>query len=409
MARGRPRKAPRNLPQHIDYSRVPAGLYWDPSGTGRWYVRDDNPEGGTKVTSVAGPAAKLSDLHAIAEARRGDTARGTVDWLSEQFQGSTEFKKLATGTQRDYKWCASVLKARPFGQLLAGKVPLPLVQRLVEDIAAGRAESRKGAGDAIEPRPAKANHVLRYLRRLYSWGARMGHVTHNPGRGVRQAEELGEFKMPDPAVFAAVLRFAQERGQRKAHSKGSVSPTLHPAMEIAYAARLRGIEVTTLTDAHALEGGLQSNRRKGSLDNVTRWNPRLRAAWDAAVAVRKSAIERTGRPIPLLASQRFLFVAGDGAPMTKSGFDSNWQRLMKLAIAEKIITEEQRFTLHGIKHRGITDTAGTRAAKKDASGHRTDAAFDRYDHEMQVVEPATHADFSGDFSGGNKKGTLSDA
>lgn len=405
----RPRKAPRNLPKHIDYSRVPAGLYWDPSGSGRWYVRDANPEGGTKVTSVAGPGAKLSDLHAIAESRRGDTARGTVDWLGEQFQSSTEFRKLALGTQRDYKWCAKVLNDRPFGQLVAAKVSLPLVQRLVEDIAAGRPESRPGAQDAIEPRPAKANHVLRYLRRLYAWGARFGHVTHNPGQGVRQAEEVGAFKMPDPAAFLAVLQFAQERGARQAHSKGSVSPTLWPAMEIAWAARLRGIEVTTLTDAHALEAGLLSNRRKGSLDNVTRWNPRLQAAWAAAVAIRKAAVERTGRPIPLQAGQRFIFVAADGAPMTKSGFDSNWQRLMKLAIAENVITAEQRFSLHGLKHRGISDTAGTRAAKKDASGHKTEAAFDRYDHELQIVEPAQSAEFSGGFSGGNKKGTLSDA
>lgn len=405
----RPRKTPPTLPKHIDYTRVPPGLYWDPSGSGRWYVRDSKPEGGTKVTSVAGSTAKLSDLHAIAEARRGGQARGTVDWLGEQFQGSTEFKKLAIGTQRDYKWCAQVLKSRPFGQLVASKVPLPLVQRLVEDIAAGREESRPGAGDAIEPRPSKANHVLRYLRRLYAWGARFGHVTHNPGKGVLQAEEVGAFKMPEPAAFAAVLQFAQERGQRQAHSRGSVSPSLWPAMEIAWAARLRGIEVTTLTDANALEAGLLSNRRKGSLDNITRWNPRLQAAWAAAVAVRKAAVERTGRPIPMQPAQRFLFVAADGAPMTKSGFDSNWQRLMKLAIQEGVITPEQRFTLHGLKHRGITDTAGTRAAKKDASGHRTDSAFDRYDHEMQVVEPAQSAEFSGGFSGGHKKGTLSDA
>ena len=35
---GRPRKVPANLPAHIDYAKVPKGIYWDASGTGRWYV-----------------------------------------------------------------------------------------------------------------------------------------------------------------------------------------------------------------------------------------------------------------------------------------------------------------------------------------------------------------------------------
>lgn len=405
--RGRPRKTPANLPAHIDYARVPVGLYWDASGQGRWFVRDPHPEGrGTKSKTVAGPSARLSDLHAIAEARKGHSQRGTIDYIGEQFRASSEFKALAIGTRRDYAWCAEVLRTlptrqkTPFGQLQVDKLAVPVIQRLVELLAQGRPESRPGAGDAIPATPSKANHVLRYLRRLCAWGIRFGHCTTNPATGVRQADEAGAFKMPDMATFNAVLAFARERGARKAHTDGSCPPYLAPAMELAYGVRLRGIEVTTLTDAHALEAGIRSNRRKGSRDNVTEWDPRLRAAWDALQAQRKAAVARSRRPVPLQLEQRFLFVAQDGAPLTKSAFDSAWQRLMALAVKDGVITDEQRFTLHGLKHRGITD-----AEDKASGGHRTEAMRQRYDHAVPLVKPSRHADFSGDFSGGKEKGT----
>jgi hypothetical protein len=58
-------------------------------------------------------------------------------------------------------------------------------------------------------------------------------------------------------------------------------------------------------------------------------------------------------------------------------------------------TREQRFTLHGLKHRGITDTKGKKAEKKEASGLKTDAMLDLYDHEVAVVEPAQSGEAEG--------------
>ena len=60
-----------------------------------------------------------------------------------------------------------------------------------------------------------------------------------------------------------------------------------------------------------------------------------------------------------------------------------------------MIAREQRFTLHGLKHRGITDTKGKKAEKKEASGHKTDAMLDLYDHEVAVVEPAQAGEADG--------------
>lgn len=86
------------------------------------------------------------------------------------------------------------------------------------------------------------------------------------------------------------------------------------------------------------------------------------------------------RPVPLKASDPAIVVAQDGVALTKSGFDSACQRLIKVAIAERVLSADERFALHGLKHRGVPDTPGNRAQKKDATGHRSDAAFDVYDH-----------------------------
>ena len=72
-------------------------------------------------------------------------------------------------------------------------------------------------------------------------------------------------------------------------------------MESKYLCRLRSIEVLGLTDAHASEQGIYVVRRKGSDDNIVRWSPRLRVAWDAAVAVRATIRDHRSnksRPIP---------------------------------------------------------------------------------------------------------------
>lgn len=61
---------------------------------------------------------------------------------------------------------------------------------------------------------------------------------------------------------------------------------------------------------------------------------------------------------------------------------------MRAATEAQVITPEQRFTLHGLKHRGVTDTQGSRRRKQLASGHRTDAMVRLYDHDVPVVATA---------------------
>lgn len=400
MGRGRKRKHDPSIPPHIEQGKLPAGIYWDKSGRGRWYVIEPNPEGGLKKPTVAGPAARLSDLHSIMESRAGSDQRGTIGFVMTQFRSSTEYARLAKTTKADYDYCENELrkiKTRlgvTFDQLIIDRLETPVFQRLNENIA---------KGDNGQPHPTKANKIQRYLRRTIAWGKRIGHCRSNPAAGVKLTKERKQFKMPDRGVYAATVTYAQRCGALKPHTKGSCPPYLWCVMEIAYLCRMRGIEVINLTDAHATEEGLKVSRVKGSNDNVVRWNPRLRAAWNAVLELRAAVVSKRSRPIPIRAEQRYVFVNQSGGKLSKSALNQAWQDFMPAAIKANIIEPEQRFTLHGLKHRGVTDTVGNKAVKREASGHKTEAAFQVYDHEVAIVEPAIAPEFSGEFSGLVKK------
>ncbi len=381
----RPRKHNPSIPAHIDQSKLPKGIYWDKTGSGRWYVLEQP----RKAVMVAGPAALLSDLHAIMEARAGGATRGTVGFVIDQFEASTEFADLTPGTRKGYEHQAKLVRSykTPMGATLdtlqVARLSPAAIQRIVEKIAKG--------GNGQPGQPTKANHLLRYLRRTFAWGVRHGACTSNPAAGVRQAKERARFRMPSPEVFTRLCAFAIERGRRKAHTAGSVAPYLGHLMVIAYGCRLRGIELVTLTDANATETGILSNRRKGSRDNVTRWTPELRAAWDALVELRKAAHKRHSidTVVPMQRENRPLVVSQRGQALSKSSLDSAWQRLMDMATKPEdgqppLLREEERFTLHGIKHRGITDSED-----KGSGGHKTEAMRQRYDHEVPIVNAPT--------------------
>jgi hypothetical protein len=115
------------------------------------------------------------------------------------------------------------------------------------------------------------------------------------------------------------------------------------------------------------------------------------------VALRATILGREAnrsRPVPFKAQDRYLFITQTGTPLTKAGLDNAFQDLIRVAIEAGVIAEKDRFNLHGLKHRGITDTAGNKGDKKTASGHKTDAALEEYDHEVPTVDPSNAPEFS---------------
>lgn len=375
MRRGRKRLFDSSIPAHIRQQEIPAGAYWNRRDA-NWYtiVQDGDRR---KRVKLADGKARLADIHAKLDAVRGVDSE-SLDWLMGEYERSLEFRELTKSTQAGYtkyRKVASTQKTRLglLGALPAAKLDTPLFQALVSRIALDEAT------------PTKANHFMRYVRLVYSWGVRYGKVPRNPVKGVKQVKERKRQRLPEDVAWEALIAFAKERGAYTSHRAGSLAPYLWIAAELMYLCRLRSIEATTLAEDAELPEGLRTNRRKGSRDNIVAWTPRLRAAWDAAKERRREILRRHHLPEQVRPKDRIVLVTQEGTPMKAGTFQSRWQAMIKLAIDEGVITAEQRFGTHDNKRKGITDTPGTRHDKQHASGHKSERMIDDYDKELPVV------------------------
>jgi site-specific recombinase XerC len=363
VSRGRPRLFDKTIPVHIEQAKIPVGAYW--SRTDRVWFTFIEEGGKRKRRKLAGPEARLSDLHRLLEEFAG-VERGTVGWLCDQFNASDKFKKLASNTQTDYLDQRKLVntyqtKHGSLAKIRVSALSPPFIQRIIDKIA-------------VEF-PSKANHLLRYLRRVFSWGMLRGYCATNPAKGVEQAAERKLRRMPAPDVYLAVLE----------HARANYPVYLWVALELAFLCRLRGIETITLTDAHATPDGIHTNRRKGSRDTMVMWSPRLRSAWEAAIDERKRIWDKKHIPTPMQADKRLALVNMHGKPVSRQALSTIWQTLMIDMVEQGLITTEQRFGLHDSKRKGITETKGNRADKQDAGGHRTQAMVDVYDQSLPEV------------------------
>ncbi|MCD5970404.1 site-specific integrase [Pseudomonas quasicaspiana] len=377
MKKARKRKHNPHIPNHIDQAALPAAIYFDQRNAGVWYTLHYDETGKQRRRNVAPADVTLAELHQIMEQTSG-ADRGTLRYLCDQFHLSDRYKRLASKTHDDYCYSRDVLLdiptrlGKPLGDLLVKKFTAALVQRIVDRLA-------------DEGTPSKAAHALRYLRRVLQWGRNRGFLELNPAQGIEAPVERKRRRLPGHQVMDDLVDRALAFGRLARNEKGGCPEYLSYVMEISYLCRLRGIETITLTDAHELPEGIMTNRRKGSRDNIVRWTPRLRAAWEGAKAYRAKVWTRKATVIPIRADRRYLIVASHGGPLRKSSLDTAWQRFILSAISDGTITAEERFGLHDLKRRGITDTVGNRAVKQEASGHRDEAMMDVYDLSLPLV------------------------
>lgn len=387
MTRGRKRRFDETIPHHINQNKLPNGCYWNRRDR-YWYTYVEGAK--PRMRRLGSEEMLLSDLHHAMEQLNG-IERDTLDYLLKLHRGSPQFSGLAKSTQDDYEYCRAILQnfrtklGIPFASLKLRKITLPLVQVLVDDIAAGK---RSFDDTALQPTPSSGAHVQRYLSAAFAWGMPRGHCPTNPADGIDMPKERKAHRMPDAVTMKAVVALFKRRGALPSRRRGSLAPYVWAVAVIAYSCRMRGVEVRELTDADETEDGIIVDRRKGSLGNVTRWSTELREAWNWLKKRRNRIWEKKRRPLPLRAEDRPLVVTEGGTTVGKHTMSSAWRRAMAAALAAGLITEEERFGLHGLKHRGVTDTKGTKADKQLASGHKSMQMVNRYDHERPIVDPA---------------------
>jgi integrase len=347
----RPRQS-ASLPNGIKPEALPIYVYWDATGKGRWLLKTyDRATRKTSTKRLAGPKATLREIWDAYEAHTQEPPKAlTVRSLIEMFEASPQWADLAETTRRDYRICAaSICAAKTKNGQEAGEThPGGWTPGGVRKVIEARAETSR----------SRANHDLRYLRRLFSWAVERDLIATNPARGVSILKEASRDRYVTDDEYVGFLALAGEK-----------YPYLAPVAELAYLCRLRVSEVCDLRRDGITEAGLFAARRKGSKDALTGWTPRLRAAVDCALGLHEGD------------TNPYLIPGATGGRMGESTIQTAWQRSM----VEWAALGNPRWTIHDIKRKGISDFEGDKLA---ASGHRSASMLKVYD-VLPSKAPAT--------------------
>jgi len=369
-----PRSRLKKYPSHIDESKLPDRCNFDPRGKGRWYISYKDENGKRRTCGIGDSSTSMSELHKRVEEFFREDRDNTQSflWLADKFANSKQFKELSAGAKNQYKYARKYLielklkNGKTLGDSDRSKWKPSLIQIIIDKIAQ-------------EGHATKAKHVKQYLSRLFNWGLSRGYCADNPVKAIELPKERKLRRLPSRDLVRNLIAFSQN--ENKPHY-------IWKFLEVGYLCRLRGIELREMTEDQITEKGLLCRRAKGSRTNITEWNDRLRFAIDQALNTRDEIWKENSRPFPLHAKDRLVFVNQAGDRITKSGWDSGWQRFLKRAIQNGVMTEDQIFGLHDMKRRGTTDTQGTDEDKMKATGHKERDMLDVYDQSIAVVKPA---------------------
>lgn len=330
---------------------------------------------------MAGREAKLSDLHRLIEEWDG-VERDTFLWVANKYFESAKFNNLLVNTKNDYKLSHDIIASyptkigKPLCSIQISRWDNPLVQKLVDKLS-------------VERGPTTAKHVHGFIRLVFRWGAHRGYCTGNPAIGTELPKERKRQRLPDAQAYDRLVSYAKVNGTYGQKKAGSCPHYIWAIMEIEYLCRLRGIECRNITDDHIRPEGFYVQRTKGSRDNLVEWNDRLRDAVNHLQLCRKEIWKLNIIPFPINATQRSLVVNTKGLPLERNAYQSAWGRFIRGCISRGTIEESERFSLHDLKRKGVTDTVGNQAEKQDASGHRDVRMLAVYDKSVPKVKPAS--------------------
>lgn len=280
---------------------------------------------------------------------QGGAALPTVGWLLERYLASTVAADLSPTTRTEYRRQTAFIKRYPItGGRTFGDI---LLKVLTPGKFTKYLDARKNDGA-----PVSGNREVALISIAWSWALARDEVAlPNPCKLAQRHKERARTRYVTDEEYAAAFELA------------GIYRYLRPAMELAYLCRLRQGEVRALKKSDLTERGIDCKRLKGSRDAVTLWSPRLREAVRLA-----GAIEREVDSIYLLHN-------ANGQPLTKTGFDTAWQRLQARVRKDGM----EPFHFHDLKAKGISDFAGDKQA---AGGHRTAAMVAIYDRKKPEVD-----------------------
>lgn len=268
---------------------------------------------------------------------------GTIGKLWEQYQGTADWMGLGERTRADYTVYSGPLLA-VFADMLASDLTAPDVSRYL------RVERKKA--------PIRANREVALLGNLVSLAIERGEAEHNPCRGgqVKRNKERPRTEAPQRSGIDALAAHADQ--------KGGQWRVIVMAAEFAALAGSRQAELLPLhwPQFSIDEVRLRRAKQRPGVEKVER------------VAVSPALLALRGR-LQAIATNPTLgavFPNRQGNPYTSAGFASMWGKLMREAIAEKVI--DRRFTFHDLRAYYTTEHKATTGGLPDLHASPTTTA-----------------------------------
>lgn len=330
-----------------------------------------------KLGKLGDPDEKIMAAYLIAAnqlKQQRISTRNTLNWLSQQYQNSRQFKELSSSSQRSARWTARILEhpllidgnQQTVGDLLVAQVKKPLFQKITERrLELAKAEGKKGA--------AWVNRELAYVSSMLSWGVNyipdLGR-DGNPLLGFKRIKEQARTRHVTDADYWLQYQIAAE-------TDNSLLPLV---FELTLGLAARGAEALDIKLSDCSEQGIYVRRLKGSRDTLIEWTrageqkheSRLWKAYQAALTRHAaSAVSKLDPP---------LIITRTGNRLTASGLQSAMQRL-KAKMTERGLAQVY-WTVHELKHKAITESDDKRLA-----GHKTEAMRNKYDHSIEKFKP----------------------
>jgi integrase len=252
--------------------------------------------------------------------------QGTLTYVWEKYtdelKPAPRWKKLSEGTKVDYRQAWKQIE-KTFGKMQIGHIDAPMVAQYVH---IERADS-----------PKRANTEKALLSNLFGHGILLGVCTVNATIGVQPHESQARSVAPDGKVLANFLEWlAQQTPQRQ---------IIGMAAEYASLAGNRQIEFRALTwpQIDRAAGVIRTFRAKQRGKNKDTVVEAITIGAElGALLTRLESIRPNHECL-------YVFPTRSNSAYTSGGFEALWQRCVKSALKDGILTAATRFTFHDLR------------------------------------------------------------
>lgn len=277
----------------------------------------------------------------LAELSIDAPAQNTVNHMIQGYIRDVLSKK-SRSTIKDYTRYLEKYWAPTLGHMIADKVRPKHVAAVHDKIG--------------EKHPVEANRALSCCSKLFGYGLRKGFVDSNICIGISRHTETPRSRDISLDEYLAVYVLA--------------SPTYQVAMELARLTGMRQGDILSLKWSDTAQDGIFNHASKNNRKLIYRMNDSLAFTLKEARGLLGGAISH------------YVLPSKKGGGFTSSGFQTGWQRLMRIAQAKDI----QRFTFHDIRALA-SDMKGSIESAAALLGNTVEATRKHYRRKPTVVEP----------------------